>query len=192
MHHDDFTALRAGLQEAVQANLQSSKVLLALRTEMVEREQSIRAAFSQELQSLRNEVATTHREVVATINGAKTQIAEEAKAAIVPVAAQYDRAISATSAQIRGASKTVWMWFAAGGSILLLVLLVGWAVLGYYQRELTQAKDELIRYENAVPVVQAFYASDATICDGRICVNVDRSGKQHGDKQQYVPAKPRQ
>ncbi|MBD9469793.1 hypothetical protein IB230_12125 [Pseudoxanthomonas sp. PXM01] len=73
-----------------------------------------------------------------------------------------------------------------------MVLLVGWALLGYYRRELTTTKEELQRYEDAVPVVQAFYASDAVICGGVICINGDPSGARAGDKGQYRAAKPRQ
>lgn len=188
---NDVIALHAALQESIQASHQASKAMLTLRTEMVQREQNIRTAFNQELQSLRNEVSLTRREVTAIVGGAKTQIAEEAKQAVAPVAAEYDRAVSATSAQLQGASKTVWMWFAAGGTILLLALLVGWAVLGYYRRELAVVKDELQRYENAVPVVQAFYASDAVICGNRVCANIDPNGQRVGDKRQYRQAKQR-
>ncbi|RMH94564.1 hypothetical protein EBB59_01720 [Lysobacter pythonis] len=83
------------------------------------------------------------------------------------------------------------MWFAAAGTILLLVLLVGWAVLGYYHRELSAAKEELQRYENAIPILQAYYASDAVICGGRVCTNTDPNGQRTGDKRQYRQAKPR-
>ncbi|WP_230079400.1 hypothetical protein [Xanthomonas oryzae] len=48
------------------------------------------------------------------------------------------------------------MWFAAAAAILLLVLSVGWAVLGYFRRELSTVKEELQRYENAIPVLQAY------------------------------------
>lgn len=107
------------------------------------------------------------------------------------MAAEYDRAVKTTSAHLQKASKTVWMWFAAGGAILLLVLIVGWAVLGYYRRELAAIKEELQRYENAVLVVQAFYASDAVLCGGRVCTKVDPNALRQGDERQYRQAKPR-
>ncbi len=191
-NNDDIAALRAALQESIQANHQSAKAMLTLRTEMVQREQNIRLAFNQELQSLRNEVSMSRREIATIVGGAKTQLAEDGKQALAPVAAQFDRDVTTTTARLKGASKTVWTWFAAGGAILLLVLLVGWAVLGYYRRELAATKDELQRYENAVPVVQAFYASDAIVCADRICVNVDPTGLRQGDKRQYRQAKPRE
>ncbi|TDK20364.1 hypothetical protein E2F46_16090 [Luteimonas aestuarii] len=83
------------------------------------------------------------------------------------------------------------MWFGAAATTLLLTLLVAWAVLGYYRRELASAQDALQRYEDAIPVVQAFHASDAVICGGRICTNADPAGQQAGDRQQYRQARPR-
>ena len=74
---------------------------------------------------------------------------------------------------------------------LLLALFVAWAVLGYYRRELATTKEELQRYEDAVPVVRAFYASDAVICGDVICANVDPTGQRVGEKGQYRAAKVR-
>lgn len=82
-------------------------------------------------------------------------------------------------------------WFGAAGSILLLVLLVGWVVPGDYRRELAAAKEALQRYAHAIPALQAYYASDAFICGGRVCVNVDPDGQRAGDRQQYRQTKPR-
>ncbi|PPJ44182.1 hypothetical protein C0063_07920 [Pseudoxanthomonas sp. KAs_5_3] len=83
------------------------------------------------------------------------------------------------------------MWFATTAGTLLLVLLVGGVVLGYYRRELSTVKDELERYENAIPVLEAYYASDAVICGDRVCVHIDPKGQRAGDKRQYQQAKPR-
>lgn len=189
--NDDVVSLRAALQDAIQAVQQAAKGMLALRTEMGQREQAIRAFFNQELQSLRNAVTESRREVGGIVSGAKDQIAHEAKQAVAPVAAEYERAVSATSAHLQNANKTVWLWFATSGAILLLVLLVGWALLGYYRRELAAARDELRRYENAMLVVRAFYASDVVVCGERICVNVDPNGQRQGDKRQYRQARMR-
>lgn len=167
------------------------KALMMLRSEMAQREARMSASFNQQVQSLRQEVGQFRHDIAGIVGGAGTRIAKEAKDAVSPVAAEYGRAVSATSAQLQGASRTVWLWFGAVGSTLLLVLLAGWAVLGYYRRELAAAKDELQRYEDAVPVVQAFYASDAVICGERICSNVDPDGQRAGDKRQYRQSKQR-
>ena len=167
------------------------KAILMLRSEMAQREARMSASFSQQIQSLQQQVGQFRQEVKGIVSGASAQIATEAKDAVSPVAREYDRAVSATSAHLHGASRTVWMWFAAAAAILLLVLLVGWAVLGYYRRELADVKEQLERYDNAIPVLQAYYASDAVICGNRVCTNVDPNGQRAGDKRQYRLAKPR-
>ncbi|WP_236621765.1 hypothetical protein [Luteimonas huabeiensis] len=165
---------------------------MMLRSEMTQREARMSASFNEQVQSLRQEVSQFRRDIAGIVGGASTRIAEEAKDAVSPVAAEYGRAVSATSAHLQGASKTVWLWFGAAGSILLMVLLIGWAVLGYYRRELAAAKAELQRYEDAVPIVQAFVASDAILCDGRLCIAVDPDARPQGEARQYRQAKPRQ
>lgn len=171
--------------------LDAVKALMMLSSEMAQREARMRTSFNQQVQSLRQEVGQFRHDIAGIVGGAGTRIAKEAKDAVSPIAAEYDRAISATSAQLRGANRTVWGWFGAAGTILLLVLLVGWAVLGYYRRELAATKEELQRYDDAVPVVQAFYASDAVLCGGRICSNTDPDGQRTGDKRQYRQSRPR-
>lgn len=177
---------------ALLTSLQNTlKLQSALMAKFEQREARMQAAFDQRMQALQGEVAQVHRRVDGIVGGASSQIAKEAKDAVAPVAARYDRDVSATSAQLQKANRTVWMWFGAASAILLLVLLVGWAVLGYYRRELSTVKEELQRYENAIPVLQAYYASDAVICGGRVCTNVDPDGQRTGDKRQYRQAKPR-
>ncbi|KRG70193.1 hypothetical protein ABB29_07305 [Pseudoxanthomonas dokdonensis] len=83
------------------------------------------------------------------------------------------------------------MWLGAAVGTLLLVLLVGWALLGYYRREISANKEELQRYENAVPIVKAFYGSDIELCGDRLCANVDPRGHKSGDKGQYQPVRSR-
>jgi hypothetical protein len=167
------------------------KAILMLRSEMAQREARMSASFSQQMQSLQEQVGQFRQEVTGIVRGASAQIATEAKDAVSPVAREYDRAVSATSAHLQGASRTVCMWFAAAAAILLLVLLVGWVVLGYYRRELSTVKEELHRYENAIPVLEAYYASDAVICGDRVCANIDPNGQRTGDKRQYLQAKSR-
>ena len=132
------------------------KAILMLRSEMAQREAQMSASFSQQIQSLQQQVSQFRHEVAGIVSGASARIATEAKEAVFPVASEYDRAVSAASAQLHGAGKTVWMWFAAAAAILLLGLLVGWVVLGYYRRELSTVKEELQRYEDAIPVLEAY------------------------------------
>lgn len=177
---------------ALLTSLQNTlKLQSALMAKFEQREARMQATFDQRMQALQTEVGQVHRRVDRIVGGASSQIAKEAWDAVAPVAARYYRDVSATSAKLQKANKTVWMWFGATGSILFLVLLVCWAVLGYYRRELSIVKEELQRYENAIPVLQAYYASDTVICGGRVCTNIDPNGQRVGDKQQYRQAKPR-
>lgn len=180
----ELPALLASLQNAL-------KLQSALMAKFEQRETVMQTSFNQRMQALQGEVALVHRRVDDIVGGASVRIAKEAHDAMAPIAAHYGRDVSATSAQLQKASRTVWLWFGAAGAILLLVLLVGWVVLAYYRRELAVARDELQRYENAIPVVQAFYASDVVICGGRICSNDDPNGQRAGSKRQYRQARAR-
>ena len=52
-------------------------------------------------------------------------------------------------------------------------------------------KEELQRYEDAIPVLEAYYASDVVICGDRVCANIDPKGQRTGDERQYVQVQPR-
>lgn len=185
MQEDELASTQEALTE-------TAKAILIMIATMDQRETRMRETLAAELQSLRHEVTRVREQVATIVRGASSQIADEARLAVSPIAAQYERAVSKTSSQLHSAGNVVWIWFAASFVLLLLAITVGWSVLGYYRHELTTAKAELQNYKDAVPVVQAFYASDATLCNGRLCVNTDSSGPKLGDKRQYHQAKPRQ
>lgn len=168
------------------------KALMMLRAEMAQREARMSATINEHVQSLRQDAGQFRRDVAAIVEGAGTRIAQEARETVSPVAAEYGQAVSALSAQLRGTGQVVRIWMGASAAILLLVLVVAWTVLGHYRRELAATKEELQRYEDALPVLEAFYASDAVICGGVICARVDLKGRRAGDKGEYLAAKPRQ
>lgn len=169
----------------------SARALLLLQNKIEQREQRLRADIDQHIRSLRDELMQTHHRVNHIVGAAGEKIAQEAKQAVAPAAVEYGRSVAAVTSRLQGVNKMVWGWFGAAGAVLLVALVAGWVVLGYYRRELASVKDELARYENAVPIVQAFYASDAVMCGGRICANADPNGQRLGDKRQYRQAKPR-
>ena len=177
---------------AVSTNVTSDaiKALMVLRAEMVQREARMSAAINEQVQSLRQEVGQFRRDVAGIVDSASARIAHEAHDAVSPLTAEYGAAVAGASAQIRGAGRMVWMWLISAGTVLLLVVFAAWTVLDY-RRELASTKEELQRYEDAVPVVQAFYASDAVICVGVICAHADPAGARVGEKGQYRAAKPR-
>ncbi|KAF1726799.1 hypothetical protein CSC78_04315 [Pseudoxanthomonas japonensis] len=83
------------------------------------------------------------------------------------------------------------MWCGVAVATLLLVLLSGWMTLAHYRQELVAVRGQLQRHEDAIPVLQAYAASDAILCGGVICVNIDTESRRLGDLRQYRPARPR-
>lgn len=185
--HDSRTT-----DEARNALENAARALLLLQHAIEQREQRLRTSMDQHISTLRDELSQTHRRVDHVVGAAGEKITQEARHAIAPASAEYERAVAAVTHRLQGVNRMVWTWFGAAGGILLMVLVSGWVVLGYYRRELGTLKEELARYENAVPVVQAFYASDAVVCGGRVCTNIDPKGQRTGDKRQYRQARPRQ
>ncbi|HYP83743.1 hypothetical protein [Variovorax sp.] len=183
MRHDS-DAPDPGLGKAAAA-------LLTLQAALEQREARLTAAIGRELESLQSQVKQVRRDVAGVVDAAGARIANEAQAAALPVVHRLDQALAAASNHVHSANRAVWVWLGAAGTVLLVALLVAWAVLGYYRRELAAAKDELARYDSAIPVVRAFYASDAQLCGGRICVNIEPGGQRVGDKRQYRQAKAR-
>jgi hypothetical protein len=170
---------------------QTLRLQAELMTLFEGREQLMRAQFNQRMQALSAAVSDTKRQVESVVGSAGPRIAESAGNALVPVAARYDREVAATSTQLRRAGRTVWMWFGAAAVILLLVVVVGALVLGYYRRELAAAQDALHRYEDALPVLRAYAASEAVLCGDRLCVNVEPGSHKAGDGRSYRQVKQR-
>lgn len=178
----------ASLLPELRSNL---KLMAALLATFEQREARMHGAMEQRLGALQDVVSRLPQKMDAIAGGASARIAGEAKAAIVPVAAVYERAVADTSRQLRMAGRTVWTWYIGLAALAGLFLASGWGLLGYYGRELAQAKDQLARHENAIQIAQAFHASDAVVCDGRLCVNVDPKARPQGPRRQYRPAKSR-
>ena len=166
------------------------KATATLLARIEQRDARMEATVEDALQIIRNEVTRLQQRVDAIVSGAQARITEEAAAALGPVTAQYGRVMVSAATQLHGASRAVWACYAGLAGLGLLMAVLGWGVLGHYQRQLVQVRDELARHENAIPVVRAFHASDAVLCGDRLCVNVDPGARGQGDRQQYLPARP--
>ncbi|WP_296282033.1 hypothetical protein [Pseudoxanthomonas sp.] len=157
--------------EEVLSSLQNSiRLQAALMAKLEQRDRQTADRFHQHMQSLH----------------------DQAQSALAPATIRYDRAVESACVKLQAAQRTVSVAFALAGSSLLLFLLVGWLLLGYYRRELQTVQSELQRHEQAIPILQAYAASDAMLCDGRICVNIDPAARPYGDQRRYRPAKPRE
>lgn len=163
MTHSEAEEVLAALQNSI-------RLQAALTTKLEQRDRQMADRFHQQMQTLQ----------------------EQAQLTLAPAAIKYERAVEGACARLQAAQRTISVAFALAGSSLLLFLLVGWLLLGYYRRELNAAQSELQRHEQAIPILQAYAASDAVLCDGRLCINTDGAASARGEKRQYRPAKPRQ
>ena len=163
MTHSDMEEVLSSLQNSI-------RLQAALMAKLEQRDRQTADRFHQQMQSLH----------------------DQAQSALAPAAIRYDRAVESVCVKLQAAQRTVSVAFALAGSSLLLFLLVGWLLLGYYRRELQTVQSELRHHEQAIPILQAYAASDAMLCDGRICVNIDPMASPHGEKRRYRPAKRRE
>ncbi|MCE4372194.1 relaxation protein [Xanthomonas hortorum] len=69
------------------------------------------------------------------------------------------------------------------GSLLMLLGGGGWLLAHYRQ----QIEDNQLHAE----LLRAYNAADVTLCNGRLCANVETKGPDYGDRRQYRPVKPR-
>lgn len=163
MTHGDTEGLLASLQNSI-------RLQAALMAKLEQRDRQMIDRFDQQMRTLH----------------------EQTRLALAPAAMKYSRTVENTCTRLHAAQKTISLAFALAGAASLLFLLVGWLTLGYYRRELGAVQTELQRHEQAIPILQAYAASDAMLCDGRICVNIDPAARPHGEKRRYRPAKPRE
>lgn len=162
MTHTDTGDVLASLQNNI-------RLQAALMAKLEQRDRQMADRFQQQMQAM----------------------PEQAQLALAPATVKYVSAIERACARLNTAQRTFSITFTLAGGTLLLFLLVGWLMLGYYQRELHTLQTELQRHEQAIPILQAYAASDAMLCDGYLCMNADPSAPARGEKRQYRRAKPR-
>ena len=177
----------AELRRSIESNTEIAKLLLALRTEISDHAEKVRGALRQDVEAMKE---SAHRlgEDVAHITGqAAERIARDAEDVLRPQLREHAQALASLRAQVEAMGKTARTWTFASMATLGLTVMVALLVLGHARRELAAARAEVQRYDDAIPVLRAFYASDALICGDRMCVNVDTRGPRSGDRKQYLP-----
>ncbi len=166
----------------------SLKLQSALLAKFEQREASMQSMVGQSVQTLKDDVSTLGNQVRSIVDGAAARIADDAKKTLSPIATGFGHDVSTRLHAVR---RTLSIWSAVGGAILVLTFLCSWMALGHYRQELAVVREELRRHEDAIPVLQAYAASDATLCDGLICVNINTESRRLGDRRQYRQARPR-
>ncbi len=78
------------------------------------------------------------------------------------------------------------LWKVVGvclASLVLIVLCGAWLSKHYH--------NEIRRYQLSADLLKAYDAADVTLCDGKLCANVDPTGGKSGDQGQYRPVRDR-
>lgn len=173
-------------------NMQDLLQALALMlARMEQRESQLHAALQNKAQAAHNELQQLQHRLANSVGNTQSAISQQAAAVMAPVGIECKQAVADVTTQLRRASRIVWGWYIGLLGLGLLLGLLAWGVLGYYQRELDTARQALARHDNALPVLQAFQASDASLCDGHLCIHADATAPRYGENKQYVRAKAR-
>jgi hypothetical protein len=167
------------------------RALALMLARMEQREAQLHASLDNKAQSAHSQLQQLQHRLAAIAGSTQATISQQTAAAIAPVSVQCSRAVTELAGQLRQASRIVWGWYIGLLGLGLLLGLLAWGVLGYYQRELIAARQELARHDNALPVLQAFQASDASLCDGHLCIRSDGTARQYGQDRQYIRARAR-
>jgi hypothetical protein len=88
-------------------------------------------------------------------------------------------------AALRGERRR-WVWLGSGALLTGSVLAI--ATAAYVVKT---SRDELRRNAIETTLLRAYNQADVTLCDGRLCANIDKAGQRFGDQKQYRPVKPR-
>lgn len=168
--------------------LQALALMLA---RMEQRESQLHASLQNTAQSAHNELQQLQHRLANCVGNTQNAISQQAAAVMAPVTTECSRTVADMTTQLRKASRIVWAWYLALAGLALILAMLGGGVLGYYQRELAAARDALAQHDNALPVLQAYQASDASLCDGHLCIHADATAPRYGQNKQYIRAKAR-
>ena len=146
--------------------------------------QQLLQALRHETRTLRQESNRFRQDVQQIVDGAGVGIKQAAEESLQPVSKDCRDTAATLAGHVDKANNVMMTWLVAGVTVLLLGIFVLWGVLTYYRREVAAERAELHNYENANQVLEAYNASDATVCGGLLCV---KPGNRHGDYRQVKP-----
>lgn len=82
--------------------------------------------------------------------------------------------------------RRTWLWLGSGALVLGSLLATGAAF-----HAVTSSRKEVERNHVEAALLHAYNEADVTLCDGRLCANVDERARRHGDRKQYRPVRQR-
>lgn len=166
----------------------SLKLQAAMMAKFEQSEASMQAKVNQHMRALQDALSYSSSHAKTIVENASTIIFDDAMKTLAPIATGFGHDVSA---RLQTVHRALSIWCGVAVATLLLVLLSGWMTLAHYRQELVAVRGQLQRHEDAIPVLQAYAASDAILCGGVICVNIDTESQRLGDRRQYRPARPR-
>lgn len=167
------------------------------RTQQIE--SSLQAAH-QQLQQLAQQVPVAVQQAAHTeMQKLRGSIASAVDAGVGQTISSYEDRLRTSGQHVQQASHTFaaqihgmqqlgrhLLWKVVGvclASLVLLVLGGGWLSKHYY--------DEIRRHQLSAELLKAYDAADVTLCDGRLCANVDTRSDTFGEQGQYRPVRDR-
>lgn len=167
------------------------------RTQQIE--SSLGSALHQLQQVAEHVPQTIHQAANAEMKALRGNVASAVDAGIAQSAASYEERLRTSGQLVHQASHLLstqledmrqlyrhMLWKAAGiclASLALIIVGGTWLSSHYY--------GEVRRYQLAAELLKAYDAADVTLCEGRLCANVDARGETFGDKQQYRAVRDR-
>lgn len=132
-------------------------------------------------QATDEQLGRLHNEVLGRVRGGIEQPVSAYEQRLQEAGNQLRQASHALAGQLHRAEalhrQLVWKVAAVTFGCLLLLLVGGvWLSRHYY--------DEIRRNQLSADLLRAYNQADVSLCDGRLCVRVDKDGKPYGD---YVP-----
>lgn len=188
---NELAGASAELRRSIESNTEIAKVLLALRTDISGHARKVQAMLEHDVQARAHSEQRFRNDVLRITGQAAERIASEASGALKPRLEEHSHALAVLRVQVERMGRTARAWTLASLATLGLTLVASLLVLGYVRRELATARAQVQRYDDAIPVLRAFHASDAVVCGDRLCVNVDTRGPRSGERRQYLPAQDR-
>ncbi len=159
-------------------------------------QQSLAARLQQQLQSIPGVIRQSADEAMSTLPGA---VLQSVQGGLERPVDDYERRLHAAGTQLGNSAQgmatqvqqlqklhrhVVWKIAGLALAVLLLAVVGGSWLLWHYKGEI---RDQQLTAE----LMRAYNAADVTLCEGRLCANVDPDGQRFGADKQYRAVKAR-
>ena len=153
-----------------------------------------------EMQSLTRQLPqVVQQSANASLQALPPQLIQMVRGGLEQAAAGYQERLRASAGEVGSSTQTMareinrmerlhrhLVWKTVGVTAICLLLLLGGGVW------LSMHYTKIIRDNQlSAQLMQAYNRADVTLCDGKLCANVDAKSPRYGSRRQYIPVKPR-